>query len=463
MSNLITKVELVEELKNAKSEVKILSVVAFDIDWDEVRDIWFEKINEGSLSVEIILESEEEAYKRSIIASNKRYSGENRSYELGSFLNILHAPSLDLRKYLLDRQCKYMEPIEDIKGNEINGYKQRFSLRTCYLEIPYPIVKIDEEYYTCYLFTKFNDIGQFERITKEHPWYEGFQKYIDAYLSEPANGGKIRQNVAKKFSTEETKKGNRMEVIYLYNNERVIMGSLPRDSFMDTSYIKNVVWALIFTRDGRLLIHQRSKNAKDNQGMWDKSVGGHVSADDIDTVKATARELAEELYSVEEEEQGGHGESSYFQVNVDKMKFLGEWSPDTRYMLPFNEVDNQKDETYFFRMNYAFSNIVINSPRHLPNGDIRDVYTFTDVYVCVVGSQFENKMADLKNSKYKLIELYELKDAMLEGEIEVTKENGEIEYEEFKVSPDLRTIIRSELWQDLTQFSDYLKKYYKRR
>ena len=114
-------------------------------------------------------------------------------------------------------------------------------------------------------------------------------------------------------------------------------------------------------------------------------------------------------------------------------------------------------------MNYAFSNIVINSPRHLPNGDIRDVYTFTDVYVCVVGSQFENKMADLKNSKYKLIELYELKDAMLEGEIEVTKENGEIEYEEFKVSPDLRTIIRSELWQDLTQFSDYLKKYYKRR
>ena len=41
MSNLITKVELVEKLKNAKSEVKILSVVAFDIDWDEVRDIWF--------------------------------------------------------------------------------------------------------------------------------------------------------------------------------------------------------------------------------------------------------------------------------------------------------------------------------------------------------------------------------------------------------------------------------------
>ena len=61
MSNLITKVELVEKLKNAKSEVKIWIVVAFDIDWDEVLDILFEKINEGSLSVESNLEKEKGA------------------------------------------------------------------------------------------------------------------------------------------------------------------------------------------------------------------------------------------------------------------------------------------------------------------------------------------------------------------------------------------------------------------
>ena len=40
------------------------------------------------------------------------------------------------------------------------------------------------------------------------------------------------------------------------------------------------------------------ENAKDNQGMWDKSVGGHVAINDIDTVKAVARELAEELYII---------------------------------------------------------------------------------------------------------------------------------------------------------------------
>lgn len=459
MSNIIDKKQLMEKLINATHEIKILSVLAFDIDWTELREVWFEKINKGDLSVEIILESEEEAYKRSIIASNRRFSGESRSYELGSFLNILHAPRLDLRKYLLDRGCKYMEPIEDMKGEASINYKQHFSLRICYLEIPYPIVKIDDEYYTCYLFTKFNDIGQFEQITKDHPWFEGFDKYIHAYLADPSPNSRIKQNVAKKFSTEETSKGNRMEVIHLYSNERVSIGLLPRDAFMDTNYIKNVIWALVFTRDGRLLIQQRSKNAKDNQGMWDKSVGGHVSANDIDTVKAAARELAEELYTVEADDQGGHGQSNFIQVNVDKMKFLGEWTPESRYILPFDEVGNQKEESYFFRISYAFSKTVINSPRHILGGEIRDVYTFTDVYVCVVGNHFEEKMNELKNAKYRLLELYELKDAMIDGEIQ--NENGD--WEPFNMSPDLKTIIRSELWQDLTQFADYLKKEFGKR
>ena len=124
MGNIINKEQLMEKLKNAKNEVKMLSVLAFDVDWIALRETWYEKINAGELRVEIILESEEETYKRSIIASNRRFSGETRSYEPGSFLNILHAPSLDLRKYLLDRGCRYMEPAEDIKGDASINYKQ---------------------------------------------------------------------------------------------------------------------------------------------------------------------------------------------------------------------------------------------------------------------------------------------------------------------------------------------------
>ena len=451
MASLIDKQTLVSKMKKAKSHIRILSVVAFDFDWTELRDVWYSKINAGELKVEIITESEPEVNKRSIIASDRRISGMKRSYELGNFMNILRAPSLDLRKYLLDRKCKNMEPSSDIKGNESDGYKQCFSLRTCYLEIPYPAINIDDEYYICMLFTKFNDIGRFEKVTEKHLWYEGFKHYFHAFFD--YEGG------AKKYSTEESSKGNRLEVIETYNEKRISMGLLPRDSFLNTTHVKTVVWALVFTRDGRLLIQQRGKNAKDNQGMWDKSVGGHVAVDDIDTVKAAAREIAEELYTLEADEQGKHGKTDYLQVNENKMIFLGEWLPDRRYLIPFKDVNNQKDEAYFFRMDYSFSKVVNNSPRHLPDGRIQDVSVFADVYVCIAAEGFADKIDDLKNGKYKLIELYELKDALNDGVIEV-EQNGKVEWTDFNVSPDLSLIVRSSLWQELVQFSDFIRKMY---
>lgn len=453
MANLIDKQILVSKMKKAKTRIRILSVVAFDFDWTELRDIWYPKINAGELKIEIITESEPEVNKRSIIASDRRISGMKRSYELGNFMNILRAPSLDLRKYLLDCGCKNMEPCSDVKGEESNGYEQCFSLRTCYLEIPYPAINIDDEYYICMLFTKFNDIGCFEKITEKHPWYEGFKHYFHAFFD--YEGG------AKKYSTEESSKGNRLEVIETYNEKRISMGLLPRDSFLNTTHVKTVVWALVFTRDGRLLIQQRGKNAKDNQGMWDKSVGGHVAVDDIDTVKAVAREIAEELYTLEADEQGKHGKTDYLQVNEDKMIFLGEWLPDRRYLIPFKDVNNQKDEAYFFRMDYSFSKIVNNSPRHLPDGRIQDVSVFADVYVCIAAEGFSGKINELKNGKYRLVELYELKDALNDGVIEV-EQDGKIEWTDFNVSPDLSLIIRSSLWQELVQFSDFIRKMYNR-
>ena len=39
---------------------------------------------------------------------------------------------------------------------------------------------------------------------------------------------------AKRFSTEETKKGNRLEIIQSFDEKRNPTGILPRDSFLDT-------------------------------------------------------------------------------------------------------------------------------------------------------------------------------------------------------------------------------------
>lgn len=432
-SNLIGKEELMSKIKKAKKRVRILGVLAFDLQWEELREHWFTQINSGSLKIEIICEAENYVSNQSIIAADRRISGESRSYELGNFINILSAPMNNLRKYLIDHECKNIEPEDE---------NQCFSLRTCYLYIPVPTINIDDDYYITLTLTKFNDVGKYEKITEKNNWYQEYEKYFKAFFESDYG--------AKKYSTEFSKKGNRLEVIQTYNEKRHPMGMLPRDSFSNTKQVKLVVWGLIFTRDGKLLIHQRKVNAKDNRGMWDKSVGGHVDINDIDTAKAMAREMAEELYKVEAEGQGDHDKTDFMNVNVDKMVYLGEWRPELRYTMPFWDVNNKKDEYFYFRFDYPFSAVARNSERHLPDGKIIDVSVFADVYVCIASESFD--ISKLKNSNYRLLELYELKDCFNEQEIIIDGRK-----ERFIPTPDLKSIIRSDMWDELSSFADYVK------
>lgn len=447
----INKSQLLKEIKTAKKRVRFLGVLPFNIDWDIFKDDWYKKINNGDLTVEIICEAPHFVNTQSIIANDKRVSGASRSYEFGSFTNILEAPRYTLRKFLVDQKCSNIEPIGDIPETLRKNYRQCFSLRTCYLNIPIPTLNIDDKYYIVMSLTKFSDFDTFELVDHRHSWYEELQNYFAAYLDNTEG--------AKKYSTEETLKGNRIEVIQSYDSRRLPTGLLPRDSFLNTSQVKLVVWGLIFTRDGKLLIHKRKENAKDNQGMWDKSVGGHVAVSDIDTVKAVARELAEELYIHEASEQGDHDKNNFLKVNADKLIFLGEWLPDRRYIMPFKDINSHKDEFYYFRLNYPFSNVVRNSPRYLQDGTVQDVSLFVDVYVCIASENFD--ISKLKNSEYLVLELHEIKDAFITGKI-ANSTNNVIIKEDFMVSPDLKSIIHSSMWDDLASFSDYVRDNYQK-
>ena len=449
----INHAQLMERIEKAQKRVRLLGVLPFDINWDRFKKDWCERINNGSLIVEIVCEPANFISGQSIIASNKEVSGEGRSYELGSFLNILNAPEAKLRKYLVDNGCKNIEPLDDIPKADRENYQQCFSLRTCYLQIPVPAINIDDDYYVCLTLTRFSALDKFEHVTTTHTWYSELMMYFVAYFDNPM--------AAKRYSTEVTRKGNRLEIIQSFDEKRNPTGILPRDSFLDTVQVKLVVWALIFNRDGKLLIHKRGDNAKDNQGMWDKSVGGHVAINDIDTVKAAARELAEELHTREVDGQGGHGKKKFTKVDTDKMIFLGEWLPDRRIGLPFEDAKTKsaEDEYYYFRINYPFSTTVKNSPRHLPNDDIQDVSIFVDVYVCITAETFEIEGLE-DNSEFEILELYELKDAFNSGSIIRKSGANKGNSEKFKISPDLRSIIRSSMWDDLASFSEYVKAHF---
>jgi isopentenyldiphosphate isomerase len=443
--------ELVALICKAQLRVRVLGTVSFDLPYQEIMEKanWFEKINNGELQVEIICESESDLAYNSLISANKNVSGQTRSYDIGNFIRIKNEPKIQIRDELARRQCKHIEPKGDIK--ERKEEEQFFSLRTCYLPIPIPVINIDNDYYITFSLTKFCTQEKFEKIASNHIWFDEYHKYFKAYFDAELG--------AKKYSTEITEKDNQTEIILMYNDKRHCMGPLPRQSFLNIPKPKNVIWAIIFTRDGRVLIHKRGKNAKDNRNMWDKSIGGHVDMekDTVDTVKAAAREMLEELYKIEAEDQGSHTSIEIKEINPNVCKFMGEWEEDTRQILPFKEIKNNKDKIYQFRMNYEFSKQVVDSPRLLPNGYESPVRCFVDMYVFIMNKDFNEKK--LENSSFRLFELHELYDCFLGEDITYFSKDDKKEVtEKFNASPDLKKIISGELWTELNAFADYLKK-----
>ena len=109
MSKTYTKNDIVKLIKMANKRIRILGVVALDLNWREIRDDLFEKINSGIVTVEVICEADHFVRMQSLISSDTRFSGESRPYEMGTFNNILQRPLHDLYKYLKDHNCKNME------------------------------------------------------------------------------------------------------------------------------------------------------------------------------------------------------------------------------------------------------------------------------------------------------------------------------------------------------------------
>ena len=57
-NKFVNKEYLMDRMRNAKTRVRVLEVVAFDFDWTKIRNDWLKRIDAGTLQAEIITESE---------------------------------------------------------------------------------------------------------------------------------------------------------------------------------------------------------------------------------------------------------------------------------------------------------------------------------------------------------------------------------------------------------------------
>lgn len=376
-----------------------------------------------------------------------------RQFCLESVLEVLQEKERRDYKLIKEYASKeaYVERNERLKKfSSMPDLTQRFKIKHIFHPIPVQMIKIDDVYYAnldplhCYNIDKYVYIGNSALDAEEDKnrfyLFEEYVNYFDAFIN-------------SKYTTEETQKGNRKEIIYNYRSDHVVIGQMPRDSFYGSENYKLVMWALVFDREGKILIHKRSINAKDNQGMWDKSVGGHIAITDRDTISGASREIAEELYTVEEAEQGHSKNSSWINTNEDKIIYLGKWN-EARYPNFATNLRLESDEFYSFSFDSRLTSQPIDSMRVLPDGTHIKAKCFVDLYFVVTSEEFD--LSELKNSKYLVLPPQQIKEFAKTGEL--PKEVSEKECGAFEVTPDLEYIINSPEWDnEITKFSIRVK------
>lgn len=348
--------------------------------------------------------------------------------------------------------------LQEYKDNPAT--KQRFVLKQVFHPIPIQMLRIDGV-----LYATLNPLPEFEakeflyvgdsnltaeKDTNRFARYEEYVRYFEAYLN-------------SQYATEETNKGNKKEVIYNYSFDHAVIGQMPRDSFYGSDNYKLVMWALVFDRKGRILIHKRGSNAKDNQDMWDKSVGGHIALTDRDTIAGASREIAEELYTVEEEEQGHSKNSSWSKPDGGKIIYLGKWK-ETRYPNIGTTLRLEPDEFYSFSFDSRMTEQPIDSMRVLPDGTRIKAKCFVDFYFVIASEEFN--LDELKNSKYLVLSPGMIKECVRMETLDknmrdrIRDENPESSEipGRFKVTPDLEYMINSPEWDnEITKFSIRVK------
>jgi tetratricopeptide (TPR) repeat protein len=430
----VGKEQLSAMLQIAERQVRLLGVVALDLKWSTLASGWAKKFGDAEdFEVVVMCESDNFLFAKSFTLDTDRVKN-RRSFRQ---LRFVRDRALDLPVLLKEAG------VSDDKMDD------HIKVQTIHLPIPIAVVQIDGRIFANLWLHEVEDY--FEEITEDHPWHSLMNNYVSTYF-DPDRGRKYASHPED-------------ELLELYDHDRIPRGIYPRASFYDTDHSQLVVWAFVFDRQGRLLIHRRSDNAKDNQGMWDKSVGGHVEFSDYHTSRAAYREVIEELFT--EEPEDVRSDLKKWAISDEEVIYLGDWRPDRRKWYPFREISSFDREWAFFQLRGIEGFERLYSPRTLPNGTERRLRVIPDIFLFVAGPQLdEDFLRKLKNSTFKLIELPELKSVMdkaIAGAEVPGFDENRFDEDQIntipKFTPDLRNIMTGKLRDILEEFSQYIKRY----
>jgi NUDIX domain-containing protein len=146
------------------------------------------------------------------------------------------------------------------------------------------------------------------------------------------------------------------ELLNVYDAEGVIVDAQPRRAAKASGRAVGAINALLVNSQGEVLLQRRPVD-KENGGLWDKSVGGHVSAgESFDTT--LVREAAEELFD--------DAASPRIRLAPSEPEFFG----------LLREADLSR-EVVLRRVAFQLN---LRDVRHAPGGGLRNVLYHVAVY-----------------------------------------------------------------------------------
>lgn len=416
---------LLREIRTAQREISILGTMPLGLSRSRVQQALLDALRcKDELHIVILCESDTDLFYRSL-STDTVWAQKRVSFT-----------DLRVQKEMvkeLDRL--WAEEVACFPKEDRTHHRNRLRIVHTYVPVSAYIVRCDKErIFACPVTDRMPDEEDYILFEHEDPNREIMQDYLDSCL-DPSRIGKY---VASPGA----------EAVELYDHDKAPRGIYPRASFYDTDFHRYVVWNFVFDRSGNLLIHQRGENAKDNRGMWDKSVGGHVDwRKELSSHETAVREMIEELFEDETNKQ----HMAWFTESKENIVFLGEWRPEKRGKSPLEEATRYQTEWVYFRVP---GQLQINSPRVLPDGTERRLRCLVDEYIVIANARLtKERLDELRNSRFRLVSLAELKTEIDTGRYIDTDGKAH----EFIPSPDLQTIMSGKLRDVLEEASQYIK------
>jgi ADP-ribose pyrophosphatase YjhB (NUDIX family) len=169
------------------------------------------------------------------------------------------------------------------------------------------------------------------------------------------------------------------EPLNVYDAEGSLAGAMPRAQAKRSGLAVGAVNILLVNRAGEVLLQRRSAD-KENGGLWDKSVGGHVRAgEDFD--ETAVREAGEELF----DDPG----SPRVVLGADETRFRERLADtDLREAVVFRRVSLQRN---------------LRDVRYFPGGAPRNVLYHVAIYLGqtdVPGDGFRHQASEILGLGY---------------------------------------------------------------